>query len=62
VVGDPLLLDEKDVALPTCAIGWAARQLRVTVVGPVPVTVRLEPSHETVIAVLAVICSDGVLG
>jgi hypothetical protein len=62
VLGDPLLLDANVVAPPTCEIGWAARQSSRTVVGPVPVTVRLDPWQETVIAVLAVICSEGVVG
>jgi hypothetical protein len=55
VVGEPLLCEANVVDVPTCAIGAAARQLKSTVVGPIPVTVMLGPSHETDIVVLGVI-------
>src|SRR5580658_8747480 len=55
VEGEPLLPLENVSVCPTCAIGMAERHLRIAVVGPVPVTVRLFPSHETVIAVFGAI-------
>jgi hypothetical protein len=55
VEGEPLLPLENVSVCPTCAIGRADRHSRVAVVGPVPVTVRLFPWHETVKAVLGAI-------
>jgi hypothetical protein len=61
VDGVPLSPELNVVAWPTCAIGCAARQARVTVVGPVPVTVKLVPSHVTDIAELAAISYESVV-